>query len=70
MAELSDTDGDVTSGPVSYRYNFDSIDEYVSTAELVAKDGRLDEAVPQCRIGRERLQSRPDHQRGESIQRR
>jgi tetratricopeptide (TPR) repeat protein len=37
--------------PVSYRYNLDSPDEYVATAEEIANGGRVDEAIDVLREG-------------------
>lgn len=43
----------------SYRYNFDSLDDYIVTTEKAAGDGRLDEAVEVMREGVRRYPESP-----------
>lgn len=43
----------------NYRYNLDSLDDYIVTTEQVAKEGRLDEAVEVMREGVKRYPESP-----------
>jgi tetratricopeptide (TPR) repeat protein len=58
MAEngASESDGGTPAMP-SYRYNLDGLDEYLTTAEQIIKDGRYNEAVAMLR---EAVQRYPD----------
>lgn len=45
--------------PETFRYNFDSLEEYLSTGERVANEGRLDEAVDIMREATQRYPESP-----------
>lgn len=54
--EAQENEADGSSLP-SYRYNLDGLEEYLTTAEQIAKDGRYNEAAA---ILREAVQRYPD----------
>lgn len=45
--------------PQSYRYNLDSLEEYLATGERIANEGRLDEAVDVMREATQRYPESP-----------
>ncbi len=42
---MDDMQDDAAEQPVSFRYNFDTLDDYIATSEKIGQDGRLEEAV-------------------------
>lgn len=69
MTQPMDDTTDPKFAPVSYRYNLDSPEEYLSTAEEIAKNGRVDEAIDVLREGSARFNdsARTHYELGASI---
>jgi tetratricopeptide (TPR) repeat protein len=59
QSSQADDAGEEISGPETYRYNLDSLEEYLATGERVAKEGRLDEAVDVMREAAHRYPESP-----------
>lgn len=58
-ANTPDAEPEVDDTAKTYRYNLDSLEEYLATSEKVAKDGRLDEAVELMREATDRYPESP-----------
>src|SRR3954454_297047 len=62
MADNDTNAGDDTGSfkmPEGYRYNLDSLEEYLATGERIANEGRLDEAVDLMREATQRYPESP-----------
>lgn len=52
---MDEQQDDAAELPVSFRYNFDTLDDYIATSEKIGQDGRLEEAVDVMREGARRF---------------